>query len=161
MNLLTPDLGLLFWMALSFVIVFVILYKYGFPIITGSINKRKEFIEQSLRSAEEANTRLASIQQEGDKLLQEAHTQQQEIIAGAMAEKQQIVQNAKQEATDEAHRISLEAAQHIEQAKQDALSDVKDEVAALALQIAGQVIGERMKDDAEQQRVIERLLEKI
>ena len=91
MNLLTPDPGLLFWMVLSFLIVFFLLAKYGFPIIVDAINKRKEFIETSLVSAKEANERLATIKEEGEKLLAEAKTQQKEIISAAMQEKQKIL----------------------------------------------------------------------
>ena len=87
MNLLTPDPGLLFWMVLSFGVVFFLLAKFGFPVIVKAINERKEFIEMSLLSAKQANERLVSIQAEGEKLLAEAKAQQKEIIAGAIQEK--------------------------------------------------------------------------
>lgn len=148
-------------MFLSFAIVFGLLYKFGFPVIVDSINKRKQFIEQSLLSARQANEKLAGIQAEGQQLLLDAKQQQQQILADALAEKQKIIAAAQQEATDEARRIVKEATQSIENAKQEALTDVHNEVAGLALYIAEQVIREKMKDDKEQQKAVERILNEI
>lgn len=161
MALFTPDLGLLFWMFLSFIIVFVVLVRFGLPVIVGSINKRKEFIEQSLVAAEEANEKLAGIQTEGERILADAKSQQQDIIAGAMAEKQQIVTAAKEQASDEARKIAEESAKSIEIAKQNALKDVRGEVAGLAIEIAEKILKEKMSDDAAQQATIAKMLEKL
>lgn len=161
MNLLTPDPGLLFWMLISFCVVFFVLSKMGLPLILGSIQKRKEYIEQSLQATQQANERLAGIQAEGEQMLLAAKQQQQDIIAGAMAEKQKIVQAAQAEAATEAHRIAEEAAKSIEAAKMEALKDVRDEVAGLALQIAEQVVREKMQDDKEQRKAVERLLDNL
>ncbi|MBR1668260.1 MAG: F0F1 ATP synthase subunit B [Bacteroidaceae bacterium] len=161
MNLLTPDPGLLFWMVLSFGVVFFLLAKWGFPVIVKAINERKEFIEMSLLSAKQANEKLASIQAEGEKLLADAKMQQKEIIAGAMQEKQRIVQAAQDEAQTSANQMIEEARQSIQAEKEKALRDVRNEVASLALDIAEKVIGERMKDDAMQKETINRLIEQL
>ena len=161
MNPLIPDPGLLFWMVLSFGVVFFLLAKFGFPVITKAINERKEFIEMSLLSAKEANERLANIQAESEKLLSDAKAQQQNIIAGAMQEKQRIVQAAQEEAQTSANQIIEEARQSIQAEKERALQDVRKEVASLALDIAEKVIGERMKDDATQRETIEHLIDKL
>lgn len=161
MNLLTPDLGLVFWMVLSFGIVFLVLWKFGFPIITEAVKKRQEFIEQSLVAAEEANEKLAGIQMEGERVLADAKSQQQEIIAGAMAEKQQIVTAAKEQASAEARKIAEESAKSIEIAKQNALKDVRGEVAGLAISIAEQILKEKMSDDKAQQEAIAKMLDNI
>ncbi|MBR6203353.1 MAG: F0F1 ATP synthase subunit B [Bacteroidaceae bacterium] len=161
MNLLTPDPGLLFWMVLSFGVVFFLLAKFGFPVIVKAINERKEFIEMSLLSAKQANERLAAIQQESEQLLANAKAQQKEIIAGAMQEKQKIVQAAQDEAQVSANQIIDDAKQSIQVEKERALQDVRKEIATLALDIAEKVIGERMKDDAQQRKTIEQLIEKL
>ncbi len=161
MNLLTPDPGLLFWMVLSFGVVFFLLAKFGFPVIVKAINERKEFIEMSLLSAKQANERLAAIQQEGEQLLAQAKAQQKEIIAGAMQEKQRIVQAAQDEAQTSASQMIEDAKQSIQAEKERALRDVREEVASLALDIAEKVIGERMKDADEQKKVIERLIDRL
>lgn len=161
MNILSPDPGLLIWMAISFTAVFLILWKFGFPIITDAIRKRKEFIEQSLVAADEANAKLAGIQTEGERVLADAKSQQQEIIAGAMAEKQQIVTAAKEQASAEARKIAEESAKSIEIAKQNALKDVRGEVAGLAISIAEQILKEKMSDDKAQQEAIAKMIDKL
>ena len=161
MNPLIPDPGLLFWMVLSFGVVFFLLAKFGFPVITKAINERKEFIEMSLLSAKEANERLANIQAESEKLLSDAKAQQKDIITGAMQEKQRIVQAAQEEAQNSANQMIEEARQSIQAEKERALQDVRKEVASLALDIAEKVIGERMKDDATQRETIEHLIDKL
>ncbi len=161
MNLLTPDPGLLFWMVLSFLIVFFLLAKFGFPVIVNAINKRKEFIEASLVSAKEANERLASIQEEGEKLLAEAKAQQKEIISAAMQEKQKILQAAQDEARTSAQQIVDDATARITAEKEKALREVRSEVATLAIDIAEKVLSEKMSNSAEQKKAIEHMIEKL
>ena len=72
--ILTPDLGLLFWMLLAFAVVFFVLAKYGFPAIVGMVEERNRYIEDSLKKAHEAQERLANIEKEGESILQEART---------------------------------------------------------------------------------------
>ncbi len=161
MNPLTPDPGLIFWMVLSFGVVFFLLAKFGFPIIVKAINERKEFIEMSLLSAKQANERLANIQAESERLLSDAKVRQQDIIAGAMQEKAQIVKAAQDEAQTVANQMIEEARQSIQAEKERALQEVRQEVASLALDIAEKVIGERMKDDAFQKQTIDQLIDKL
>ena len=80
MDLITPDFGLLFWMTVVFLIVFFILWKWGFPVIVKMVNDRKEFIDESLRKAREANERLANIKTESESILQEAREKQALIL---------------------------------------------------------------------------------
>ena len=161
MNPLIPDPGLLFWMVLSFGVVFFLLAKFGFPVIVKAINERKEFIEMSLLSAKEANEKLAGIQAESEKLLADAKAKQKDIIAEAMQEKLRIVQAAQEEAQTSAQQMIEDARQSIQAEKERALQDVRKEVASLALDIAEKVIGERMKDDATQRKTIEQLIDKL
>ncbi|MBQ0023444.1 MAG: F0F1 ATP synthase subunit B [Prevotellaceae bacterium] len=161
MNLLTPDPGLLFWMVLSFAVVFLLLAKFGFPVIVGAINKRKEFIEMSLLSAKQANEKLAKIQEESEQLLADAKAKQKDIIASAMQEKQKILEAAQEEARSSAKQIVDEATAHIAAEKDKALREVRSEVAALAIDIAEKIVGEKMSNTAEQQRTIEKLIDEL
>ena len=95
MSLLTPDSGLLFWMIVSFGIVFVILSKYGFPVIVKAIEQRKAYIDNSLETARQANERLAHIQAEGEKMLAEAKEKQNAVLKEAFAEKERIIEEAR------------------------------------------------------------------
>ena len=83
MSLLTPDSGLLFWMIVSFGIVFVILSKYGFPVIIKAVEQRKAYIDNSLETARQANEQLANIQAEGARILAEAKEKQNAILKEA------------------------------------------------------------------------------
>ena len=68
--ILTPDFGLFFWMLIAFLVVFCLLAKFGFPVITGMVKERQAFIDDSLRKAHEANERLANIQKEGESIFE-------------------------------------------------------------------------------------------
>lgn len=80
MSLLVPDSGLLFWMLLSFGIVFFVLAKYGFPVIIKMVNERKEYIDRSLVVAKEANEQLANLKAEGETIMAKAHEEQARIL---------------------------------------------------------------------------------
>ena len=101
MSLLLPDSGLLFWMTLVFLVVFFILKKWGFPSIIKMVNERKEYIDESLAKAEEANLRLANIQKQGEELLMEAREKQAQILREASETRETIVGQAQEKARDE------------------------------------------------------------
>ena len=161
MSLLIPESGLFIWMLLAFTVVFIVLAKFGWPIITKMIDERAKYIDESISKAHEANEKLAGIQKEGERVLADAKSQQQEIIAGAMAEKQQIVTAAKEQASAEARKIAEESAKSIEIAKQNALKEVRGEVAGLAISIAEQILKEKMSDDKAQQEAIAKMLDRL
>ena len=98
MSLLLPDSGLLFWMFLSFGIVFVILAKYGFPVIIKMVEGRKTYIDQSLEVAREANAQLSKLKEEGDALVAAANKEQGRILREAMEERDKIVHEARKQA---------------------------------------------------------------
>ena len=80
MSLLLPDSGLLFWMLLSFGVVFAVLAKYGFPVITRMVEERKAFIDRSLSEAHEANRQLSELRRQGEQLIAEANKEQGRIL---------------------------------------------------------------------------------
>lgn len=96
MDLLIPDSGLLFWMTLVFIVVILILRKWGFPAIVKMVNDRKAFIDESLRKAHEANEKLANIQRESESILQEAREKQAVILKEAAETRDAIVEKAQQ-----------------------------------------------------------------
>ena len=108
-SILTPDLGLLFWMLLAFLVIFGILAKYGFPAILNMVDERNRYIDESLRKAHEAEERLANIQQEGESILQEAREKQAQILKEAAESRDAIVEQAQQKARAEGARLLDEA----------------------------------------------------
>ena len=97
MSLLTPDSGLLFWMVIVFGIVFVILAKYGFPVITRMVDERKQYIDKSLLAAREANEQLANIKADSEMILAKAHEEQARILNEAVATRERILKEARSE----------------------------------------------------------------
>ena len=157
--ILTPDIGLLFWMLLAFLVVFIILAKYGFPAITGMVDERNRFIDDSLRKAKEAEERLANIQQEGETILQEAREKQAQILKEAAESRDAIVEQAQQKARAEGARLLDEAKIAIEQEKKAAIADIRQQVATLSVEIAEKVLRQNLRDDKSQMDLIDRMLD--
>jgi F-type H+-transporting ATPase subunit b len=161
MSLITPDFGLLFWMALVFIIVLFILWKWGFPVIVKMELDRKDYIDASLKKAHEANERLANIQKEGESILQEAREKQAQILREAAETRDAIVGKAQDKARSEGVRLLDEAKAAIEQEKKAAIADIRQQVAALSVEIAEKVLREKLKDDKSQMDLIDRMLDEV
>lgn len=159
MSLLLPDAGLLFWMLLAFGVVFVVLYKFGFPVITRMIDARKKYIDDALNDAKEANARLAGIEKQCNELLDEARDKQAQILREAVATREQIVKDAHEKAEAETGRMLAEAKRRIEQERDDALNGIRDEVARLSVAIAEKIMRDELSDAAKQKGYIERLVD--
>lgn len=160
-SILTPDFGLLFWMLVSFLVVFLLLAKFGFPAIIKAVEERKNFIDESLSKARQANEKLAGIQAESKKILREAREQQAQIIKEAMATRDGIIQDARDKAQLEGRNLLDEAKKQIEAEKEVALRDIRAQVADLSVQIAEKVIRQQLLHDDEQEKFIARMLEDV
>lgn len=161
MDLMLPDFGLLFWMTVVFLIVFLILWKWGFPVITKAVNSRKEYIDESLRKAHEANLKLANIQKESESILQNAREKQTLIIKEANATRDAIVEKAQVSAREEGAKIIADAKVEIQAEKQKAIRDIRSQVAELSIQIAEKIIQEKLSSDKEQMDLIDKLLDEV
>ena len=160
-SILTPDFGLFFWMLVAFLVVFLLLAKFGFPVITKSVEERKNFIDDSLRKAHEAQERLANIEKEGESILQEAREKQTQILREAAQTRDAIVEQAQEKARQEGSRLLDEAKTAIAQEKNAAIADIRRQVAALSVDIAGKVLRENLKDDKSQMYLIDRMLDEV
>lgn len=160
-SILTPDLGLLFWMLLAFLVVFFVLAKYGFPAIVNMVDERKKYIDDSLRKAHEASERLENIKQEGEAILQEAREKQAQILKEAAETRDAIVEKAQDKAREEGNRLISEAKAEIEQQKQAAIVDIRNQVATLSVEIAEKVLKEKLKGNQAQMDLIDRMLDDV
>ena len=156
-----PAFGLLFWMTVVFLIVFFILKKAGFPAIVKMVNDRKAYIDDSLKKAHEANEKLANIQKEGESILQEAREKQAAILKEAAETRDAIVEKAQDKAHAEGARILSEAKAQIETEKQNAIREIRAQVAELSVQVAEKVIRQKLSSDKEQMDMINRLLDEV
>ena len=161
MSLITPDFGLFFWMTITFLVVFFLLWKFGFPVITGMVKERQAFIDESLKKAHEANERLANIQKEGESILQEAREKQAQILKEAAETRDAIVEQAQTKARSEGARLLDEAKAAIEQETKAAIADIRQQVAALSVEIAEKVLRQNLKDDKAQMDLIDRMLDDV
>ena len=161
MDLLIPSTGLLFWMTITFLVVFFLLWKFGFPVITGMVKERQAFIDESLKKAHEANERLANIQKEGESILQEAREKQAQILKEAAETRDAIVEQAQTKARSEGARLLDEAKAAIEQEKKAAIADIRQQVATLSVEIAEKVLKQNLKDDKSQMDLIDRMLDEV
>ena len=160
-SILTPDLGLLFWMLLAFLVVFFVLAKYGFPAIINMVDERKRYIDESLHKAHEASERLENIKQEGEAILQEAREKQAQMLKEAAETCDAIVEKAQDKAREESARMLNDAKVEIEQQKQAAIADIRQQVATLSVEIAEKVLKQNLKDDKAQMDLIDRMLDDV
>lgn len=148
-------------MTLVFVIVFLILWKFGFPAIVKMIDERKAYIDESLRKAKEANDKLQNIQKAGEAMLQEARDKQAAILREAASTRDAIVEKAQAKANDEGARILAEAKAEIDSQKQAAIRDIRTQVAELSVQIAEKILREKLAASDKQNALIDKLLDEV
>lgn len=148
-------------MTLVFVIVFLILWKFGFPAIVKMIDERKAYIDESLRKAKEANDKLQNIQKEGEAMLQKARDKQAAILREAASTRDAIVEKAQAKANDEGARILAEAKAEIDSQKQAAIRDIRTQVAELSVQIAEKILREKLAASDKQNALIDKLLDEV
>ena len=161
MSLLLPDSGLLFWMFLSFGIVFVVLAKYGFPIIVKMVEGRKTYIDQSLEVAREANAQLSKLKEQGEALVVAANKEQGRILKEAMQERDKIMHEARKQAEAAAQKELDEVKKQIQIEKDEAIRDIRRQVAILSVDIAEKVIRKNLDDKREQMEMIDRMLDEV
>jgi len=161
MSLLIPESGLFLWMLLAFGVVLIVLGKFGWPIMTKMIDDRAKYIDDSIAKAQEANEKLAKIQEETAAMLKDAQEKQSAILAEAVNMRNQIVEKAKTEATVAGQKILEEAKQQIEVEKEDAIRDIRRQVGLLSVEIAEKVLRQNLKSDADQMAMIDRMLDEI
>ena len=159
MSLLLPDAGLLFWMLLAFGVVFAVLYKFGFPIITSMIEARKQYIDEALKGAKEANEKIANIEQQCNGLIEEARQRQVEILREATAAREQIIREAREKADAETAKIVADAKREIEQQRQDALNSLREEAAKVAIAVSEKILRKELTSQASQQEYIGKLVD--
>ena len=140
MSLITPDVGLLFWMVIIFALVFFILAKFGFPVITRMIDRRNEHIESSLEAAHKAELKLEKLAQEQEQMIQQTRLEQGRIIREANETRDRIVAQAKEQAQQEASKIVSQAREQIDSERKEAIREIRGQVAALSVEVAQKII---------------------
>lgn len=160
-SLLTPDSGLLFWMLLAFLTVFIILAKYGFPVIVKMVEDRKNYIDESLKNARMANEKLANIKLESEAILKDAREQQAAIIKEAMSARNSLIEKAKNEAQIESSKLLEETRKQIYSEKEKVLQEIRGQVVELSIQVAEKILKSQLETQQTQQGLINRYIDEI
>lgn len=161
MELLTPGIGLIFWMTIIFVIVLAILGKWGWPVLIKSIKKRETDIRNSLNAAKRAQEEMKQLKLDNESLLQEAKQERDELLKEAKKLKDQIVEQAKQQATLEADKIIVQARENIETEKRQAVEDLKNQISLFSIEIAEKILKSELSDKEKSEKIISQELENI
>ncbi len=161
MSLLLPESGLLFWMLLAFGIVFFVLAKFGFPVITKKVEERKEFIDQSLKVAQEANEKLEQLKSESDAILVKANTEYSKILDEAAKQREEMLVYAKEEARKAGEKEMAEVKRQIQKEQEEAIRSIRRQVAVLSVEVAEKIIRKHLDDKNEQLELIDRMLDEV
>jgi F-type H+-transporting ATPase subunit b len=157
--LLTPDPGLIFWMLISFGVVFFVLAKFGFPVIVKMVDERKAFIDKSLEAAKAANERLAGIQAESEQLLKQTRDEEIRMLKEAQETRNKIIGEAKEQAAVEAKKVIEDAKTAIQKEKELAIRDIRNRIAELSIDIAEKVLRKQLDNLPAQRELVQKLIE--
>lgn len=157
--LLKPEFGLVIWMLICFGIVFLLLAKFGFPVITKMVEDRKNYIQDSLDAAAKANEQLATIKQQSDEILSSAKTEQVKILKEAADTRDRIINEARGQAKIAGAKEIEEIRKQIQAEKDQAIRDIRRQVAELSVDVAEKVLRDSLKDPKEQMSMIDRLVD--
>ena len=144
--LVSPGLGVIFWMIVAFGILAFILMKWGWPVILKSLDERDKAISDSLEAADKMKKEMENLQVKNEELLKEAKVQRDEILRNARLAGEQIVEDARAKATVEADRIVENARENINYEKLKAMHDLKNQIANLSIEIAEKLIKSELED---------------
>ena len=161
MDLMLPDSGLLFWMTVIFGLVLFILAKFGFPMITGMVEKRNKRISDSLEAARIAEEALANLQQEQERLISETRSEQARLMQEAAAERDRMIAQAQEQARAEAQKIMDDARERINEEKEAVMQEIRNEVAQVSLSIAEKVVRKDLSSDASQKELVDKLINEL
>ena len=159
MSLITPDFGLLFWMTLIFGIVFFILAKFGFPMITGMVDKRSDRINESIAKAREAEQMLAGLEERQAWMIQETQQEQARILKEASDARNRMMEKAREDASEETARMLEHAKTQIAAEKESALRDIRRQVSLLSVEVAEKIIRKDLEKTSEQLDLIDKLFD--
>lgn len=160
-SLTSPAIGLIFWSFLIFSLFFFLLTKFAWKPILSAVKARDEMIKGSLESAERAREEMLKLQSDNEAILRKAREEREEILKEAREVRDKLVAEAKGKASAEADKLLEKARAGIESEKQKALSEIREQVAVLSVEIASKLLGEQLKKSGEQDKIIDSYLKEI
>ncbi|MBC8154802.1 MAG: F0F1 ATP synthase subunit B [Bacteroidetes bacterium] len=158
MDLLTPDLGLLFWQILIFGILFFVLSRFAWKPITDSLKEREDDIQSALDMAQQTRAEMAQLKSQNDKILIEARTERDAILRGAKETSDRMIAEAQTKAAAEGQRMLEQARDAMQNERQALVAQMKREVVSLSLGIAEKVLNKELGDQSAQEQLVNELV---
>jgi len=155
------SIGLFFWQTVIFIFLILLLKKFAWKPILDAVNEREEGIKNALLSAEKAKEEMASLQSDNEETLKKARSERDSLLKEAREIKQQLIDEAKSEAKSEAKKIISQAQETIQNEKNPAIVDLKNQVAGLSIDIAEKVLKEKLSDDKTQMKLVKDLVKEV
>jgi F-type H+-transporting ATPase subunit b len=160
-SLTTPAIGTIFWTTIIFGLFFFLLSKFAWKPILNAVKARDEMIKGSLESAEKAREEMLKLQSDNEAILRKAREEREDILREARDVRDKLVSEAKGKASVEAEKLIEKARAGIENEKQKALSEIREQVVLLSVEIASKLLGEHLTKTGEQEKLIDNYLKEI
>ncbi|MBL0104813.1 MAG: F0F1 ATP synthase subunit B [Bacteroidetes bacterium] len=161
MELIKPEIGLIFWMTVSFLAVLFILGKFAWPVILKSLREREESIANALNSAQKAKEEMAALKSDNEKLIMQARAERDALLKEARDTKDAIIAESKNKAQAEANKIMAAARESINNEKNAAINELKNQVAAMSIEIAEKILRHELANDDKQKTLMDGLMKDI
>ncbi|WP_298550579.1 F0F1 ATP synthase subunit B [uncultured Algibacter sp.] len=158
MDLITPEFGLVFWTAITFLVLLFILRKFAWKPILGAVEEREEGIKNALDSAEKAKLEMQNLHADNERILKEARAERETMLKEAREIKNKMIDDAKGEAQEQANKIIEQAQAAIAGEKKAAIADLKSQVANLSVEIAEKVVRTELSNKDKQLELVETML---
>lgn len=159
MELVRPNLGLIFWMTVSFGILLFILSRYAWPVIMKGIKDREQRISEALESAARAREEMVRLKAENEAILQQAREERDALLANARKTAEKIIEESRVRAQKEYDAILASAKADIESAKYAALNELKNFIGNISIDIAEKILRQKLSDEEKQSELIRKLIE--
>lgn len=161
MELVTPGIGLLFWMLLAFTLLFVLLKKFAWKPVLKMLHDRDEHIAMSLKAAENARIEMQQLQAGNEKILADARRERDLLLAEARQVKEKMISDSRLIAQDEASKLILQAKLTIEKEKQLAIHEMKNKIAEFSVEVAGKILRSELSAESKQNEYLTKLINEL
>jgi len=157
-SVIRPEPGLIIWTLFIFIVFWLLMARFAFRPIQNALKKREQDIQDSLDEAKHAREEMANLKAENEDLLKQAREERSKILREANQARDNIVNEAKSKAKDEARKIVEEAKEQIEHMKAEALTDARNQIGVMSIEIAEKVLRKQLDDKQGQQAYVDTLV---
>ncbi len=157
--MITPDIGLVFWSTLFFLVLLFVLGKFAWPAILNAVSARNESIRKALDAADNAKKEMAKLQADNERILAEAKAERDELLREAREMKERVIAEARDKAEEEAKKLIQNAREAIRSEKASAINEIKTQMAVLSVEIAEKILREELKSDDAQKKLVDKLID--